>query len=265
MNNNNNVNKLLSNAKNMTANLEKKSPLIKMLVIITIVICVLFIIASIFYIFTDCYNKKSFGDFLLSLTVCDEKYKPASYNERKNEHEKEVFQISDQVYTYEEAQCKAEAYGATLATYAQLMRAYNKGAVLDNYGWSHGGDAYLIRSKCHKKHNKHYSDVNQPNNFPFLTPDEPGPYGYDEKDTIEGGKGEENSHKRHKRYGVIGGKFKHNMRFGVNLYGIKPKGEVVQQKDPVCKNKTQCSHRAKKVLNSDNISQFNPNRWSMYN
>ena len=37
----------------------------------------------------------------------------------------EVFHIANQDYTYEQAKCKCESYNAKLATYNQLVNAYN--------------------------------------------------------------------------------------------------------------------------------------------
>jgi hypothetical protein len=52
--------------------------------------------------------------------------------------DKEVFNVSSNIYTYDEAQMICEAYGAELATYKQVEAAYNKGGEWCNYGWSAG-------------------------------------------------------------------------------------------------------------------------------
>jgi Extracellular link domain len=50
----------------------------------------------------------------------------------------EVFNISNNLYTYDDAQAICAAYGAKLANYDQMEDAYNKGAEWCNYGWSDG-------------------------------------------------------------------------------------------------------------------------------
>ena len=48
----------------------------------------------------------------------------------------EVFNISNNLYTYEDAQAICKSYNATLATYDQVERTYNNGGEWCNYGWS---------------------------------------------------------------------------------------------------------------------------------
>jgi hypothetical protein len=51
---------------------------------------------------------------------------------------KEVFNVSRNVYTYDEAGPLCTAMGAELATYEQLKKAQEKGADWCNYGWVKG-------------------------------------------------------------------------------------------------------------------------------
>ena len=55
----------------------------------------------------------------------------------------EVFNISNNLYTYDDAQHVCTALGATLATYEQIEEAYNDGAEWCNYGWSEDQMAYF--------------------------------------------------------------------------------------------------------------------------
>ncbi len=48
----------------------------------------------------------------------------------------EVFNVSRNNYTYDEAKAMCKAYGAKLATYNQIEDAYKSGAEWCNYGWS---------------------------------------------------------------------------------------------------------------------------------
>lgn len=50
----------------------------------------------------------------------------------------EVFNVSNNRYTYDDAQAICKAYDSTLATYDQIETAYNNGAEWCNYGWSAG-------------------------------------------------------------------------------------------------------------------------------
>jgi hypothetical protein len=50
----------------------------------------------------------------------------------------EVFNISNNLYTYDDAQAICKAYGARLATYDDIEESYNKGGEWCNYGWSDG-------------------------------------------------------------------------------------------------------------------------------
>lgn len=49
---------------------------------------------------------------------------------------KEVFNVSNNLYTYDEAQAVCQAYGARLANYDDIEHSYNNGGEWCNYGWS---------------------------------------------------------------------------------------------------------------------------------
>lgn len=61
--------------------------------------------------------------------------------------ENEVFNVSDNKYTYEDAQAVCSSFGAKLATYDQIEAAYNNGAEWCNYGWSDGQMAFFPTQK----------------------------------------------------------------------------------------------------------------------
>ena len=50
----------------------------------------------------------------------------------------EVFNIANNLYTYDDAQTICSAYGARLATYDEIEEAYEDGGEWCNYGWSEG-------------------------------------------------------------------------------------------------------------------------------
>ena len=102
----------------------------------------------------------------------------------------EVFYVSDNKFTYEEAQYVCKAYDAELATYLQVEQAYNNGAEWCGYGWSAGGLALFPTQQASWEARMADPDV--------------------KKRGMCG------------RPGVNGGYFDPSMEFGANCYGIKP-------------------------------------------
>jgi len=101
----------------------------------------------------------------------------------------EVFNIRNNLYTYDEAKEVCSIYGATLATYDQIEDAYNDGGEWCNYGWSDGQMALFPTQK---------STWNSLQGSSLM------------KDSCG-------------RPGINGGIIKNkNVRFGVNCYGRKP-------------------------------------------
>lgn len=68
-------------------------------------------------------------------------------------NKKEVFIISDNIFTFDEAECLCRSIGAELATKSQLIEAYNKGLSSDVYSWVQSGDAYYVVQACDAKNN----------------------------------------------------------------------------------------------------------------
>ena len=59
----------------------------------------------------------------------------------------EVFNISENIYSYEDAKNICGAYGARLANYDEIEEAYKKGGEWCNYGWSEGQMALFPTQK----------------------------------------------------------------------------------------------------------------------
>jgi Extracellular link domain len=59
----------------------------------------------------------------------------------------EVFNISNNLYTYDDAQSICSSYGAKLANYDQIEDAYKNGGEWCNYGWSDGQMAFFPTQK----------------------------------------------------------------------------------------------------------------------
>lgn len=106
----------------------------------------------------------------------------------------EVFHVSDNQFTYNDAPAVCAAYGAQLATLEQVMDAYNHGAEWCGYGWTVGGMALYPTQKA---------------TWTALQVEvDPA------KRTACG------------RPGVNGGYFDPASKFGVNCYGFKPLGKA---------------------------------------
>jgi hypothetical protein len=156
----------------------------------------------------------------------------------------EVFNISNNLYTYDDAKAVCKAIGSRLATYDEVEDSYNKGGEWSTYGWSDGQHAYFPTQK-------------------------------ETWDKLQSVKGHEHDLGRP---GINGGYFSNpNIRFGVNCYGVKPpitdseKALMSAKKDRVYpKNKDDVMLDAKVDFwkaNKDKImvlSGFNNDAWSRY-
>ena len=102
----------------------------------------------------------------------------------------EVFNVGNNMYTYDDAQSVCASMGSRLATYDEVEDAYEKGAEWCNYGWSDGQAAYFPTQKeTWKKLQKSESTKNACG-----------------------------------RPGINGGFINNpDVRFGVNCYGKKPR------------------------------------------
>jgi len=76
------------------------------------------------------------------------------FNRKLIKKEKEVFNISKNMYTYNESKKLCKAFNATLATYNQVNQAYKNGAEWCNYGWSDGQMGLYPSQKKSKNCNK---------------------------------------------------------------------------------------------------------------
>jgi len=159
-------------------------------------------------------------------------------------NEKEVFNISNNLYTYKDAQAICKSYGARLATYTDIEKSYNDGAEWCNYGWSDGQMAFFPTQK--DTWNELQRDPDTKNNCG--------------------------------RPGVNGGYMANPyLKFGVNCYGKKPAKtdadilRMQRQKDEIYAKSPKDKELDEKVnfwkQNSDsllNINSFNNDEWSKY-
>jgi hypothetical protein len=155
----------------------------------------------------------------------------------------EVFNIGNNMFTYDDAKSVCTSYGARLATYDEIEATYNNGGEWCNYGWSDGQAAYFPTQKA----------------------------------TWQKLQGSEQTKNVCGRPGVNGGFIEDsNARFGVNCFGKKPKPtnmdlaamssggiNVPKSKDDILLEKKVEFWKA----NRDKlfkINGYNNNKWSMY-
>jgi len=168
--------------------------------------------------------------------------KDISGNIPKPKDTNEVFNVSNNMYTYKDAQAVCSAYDAQLATYDQIEGAYNDGAEWCNYGWSEGQMIYFPTQK--NTWQKLQKDEKRKNNCG--------------------------------RPGINGGYMANPyLKFGVNCFGKKPAAtadDLARMKTSALIPKTPEDIELQKKVdywkkNSNKmlqISSFNKNKWSEY-
>lgn len=243
--------------KNMFKNVDKKVVIKSICIILLLCIVIYFVVCYVNYSKKECYKKKSFLEYAFDFSdssPCQLENAPMPPQKPipepspvkiipVSESKKEVFHIANQDYTYDQAKCKCESYGATLATKNDMVQAFNNGASWCTYGWTDGQSAYYPVQQC-------------------------------DWDNIETEK--KKYHKDSEQYkklycghpGLNGGFFPNsNLKFGVNCYGVKPKGNKQSKlKAPYCAPMNFCkledNFYASHKLDTDEISPFSPEMWS---
>lgn len=160
------------------------------------------------------------------------------------EPEDEVFNISTNSFTYEDAEAVCSIYDAELATYDQVEEAYNNGAEWCSYGWSANQMAFFPTQKKTwdklQKSEKHKNNCGRP--------------------------------------GVNGGHIANPyIKFGVNCYGKKPKPSdhdlnrmKVNETPELPPSKEEKEKQDKIQKWKDNademlrVNSYNKKRWSKY-
>jgi Extracellular link domain len=144
---------------------------------------------------------------------------------------KEVFNVNNNLYTYDDAQAICKNYGARLANYDEVEESYNDGGEWCNYGWSSNQMALFPTQKNTwnklQQTDKHKNDCGRP--------------------------------------GINGGYIANPYaKFGVNCYGVKPKpgpkdlsGNRMNYVDRMLNDGKPDTLNKDLVLNS-----FNYNKWS---
>jgi hypothetical protein len=161
---------------------------------------------------------------------------PAPHAE-KPEHTmaiKEVFHISGDLYTSNDAPAVCAAYGAELASYDQIIEAHAQGAEWCGYGWSAAGMA--------------------------LYPTQEATWEALQRDPTES-KRTACGHP-----GVNGGYFDPRLKFGVNCYGKKPRNTSTRLPQPLPGTDdtafNNMVNKFKSMLTSMKLSPYNRDQWS---
>jgi hypothetical protein len=212
---------------------------------------ILYILMKTYYYYstTECSKggeKKTFWEYISDIygnEVCDTSKKALTKDFKLSEiqmplEKEEVYHIANQDYTYDQAKCKCESYGGRLATRDEVVNSYNQGASWCTYGWSKGQMAYYPVQQCD----------------------------YDKM--MEDNKDKPPHLQQHcGKPGMNGGYFSNPyIKFGVNCYGVKPKGSAVIEKKPYCPPQNFCkmekNFQASHKLDTDQIMPFSPGRWN---
>jgi hypothetical protein len=212
-------------------------------IIIVVILIVLIAMNAFQYFFSINVSAYVQGLFTpkttVDIVVDQSTYQPTPVPEIK--FKKQVFNIPGNYYTYSDAKALCKAYGADLANYDQLEKAYNNGAEWCNYGWS----------------------ANQLALFPTQKKT------YDKLQTISGHENDCG------RPGINGGYIANpNVRFGVNCYGNKPKitseeEELMKTSNPYPETPEDIAFQKKVDVMKNNLEQilvspFNHNSWGSF-
>jgi hypothetical protein len=152
----------------------------------------------------------------------------------KNIQKQEVFHISGNEYTYNDAPAVCAAYDSDLATQEQLEQAYHEGAEWCEYGWTQGGMA--------------------------LYPTQQGTWEALQREITE------TKRTGCGRPGVNGGYFDPDSKFGVNCYGVRPNNHGTKLPLPLPGTDTsefnKMVDKFKSMMKKMIISPFNRTEWS---
>jgi hypothetical protein len=212
-------------------------------IIIAAILIVLILVNAFQYFFSinvtayiqDLFSPKTKVDIVVDQST----YQPTTVPEIK--FKKQVFNIPGNYYNYENAKALCQAYGAELASYDQIEKAYNNGAEWCNYGWS----------------------ANQLALFPTQKKT------YDTLQTIPGHENDCG------RPGINGGYIANpRVKFGVNCYGNKPK--ITSEEEELMKTTSPYPETAKDIafqkrvdfwknkIDEILVSPFNHNTWGSF-
>jgi hypothetical protein len=210
--------------------------LLFLLDIIVISVFVLSFAAIVFLYLNPTYNINIFKEKVVEKTCKKpvEEGEEGENSEESDNSDMEVYNISRNIYTYNDAENVCKELNGTVATKSQLKTAFDKGANWCNYGWTKEQLAmYPIQSNF-------YSKLQEDNNL---------------KDKCG-------------NIGLNGGYFKDSgLKFGVNCYGIKPTKDVnIDDNYTTILDMVIPSYEndVSGKLKRNSVLSFNLNNWSMH-
>ena len=161
---------------------------------------------------------------------------PGSTSAAPTSSNKQVFNIGNNIYTYDEAQKVCQAFDADLASYDQIESAYSAGGEWCNYGWSADQMAFFPTQKSTWQRLQQNDDTKNACGRP----------------------------------GINGGYFSNPyIKFGANCYGVKPQqpeGWEPEHSSIISAAPTTPaeSDNQRKMRKQAEINSFNDSEWSRY-
>ncbi len=150
-------------------------------------------------------------------------------SEKQSHNDKEVYHIAYPRVPFDKADAVCDQNEGKLASYNQLLHAYQHGSSWCSHGWTKDGTAFYPTSKMVWKR------IQQAEN---------------PKDRQMCG-----------HIGLNGGIFNKDMKFGVNCYGIKPKQDGKYKHSPLPK-RIEKKKTKSETFNDIIIAPFNRKRWN---
>jgi len=203
-------------------------------VLLIVSILILIFLIVIYYVLTEHGQLRSPSLLKLNKDLSNNSNTVTDAASNSNETRKQVYNVANNIFTYDEARAACRAHDGNLATLEQMIEAHKKGADWCTYGWSNGQMAL----------------------FPTQTKSW-GKLQDDPKRRDECGKP-----------GVNGGYFRNQeLKFGVNCYGVKPTPKENEREkladytlDPL-QSKVDAY---KEKLDKFRVAPFSQDKWSQY-
>ena len=229
-------------------NSKQQTQIMFIMIISLVIICFVIVV---FYVFGEKRNEQKYNAYMEADQKSVKINKVEEINENdnisknlstlKNVNEKgvekyasnseQVYNISSNAYTYEDAKSVCKAHNGRLAKLDEVINAYKNGGDWCNYGWTEGQLALY-------------------------------PTQQESWDKLQ--KGPEQNRDECGLVGVNGGYFQNkNMLFGSNCYGKKPKIKPQERiKQELTGNNDSKVRKFQSMLQDIKISPFNKAKWS---
>lgn len=192
--------------------------------IMLILITILLICVVIYLNFTKSFQSQSEPT---RTKIHDHPETPLS--EKQSHNDKEVYHIANPRVPFDKAEAVCNQNGGKLASYNQMLHAYQHGSSWCSHGWTKDGTAFYPTTK------KIWKQIQEAE---------------DPKDRKMCG-----------HVGLNGGIFNKNMKFGVNCYGVKPKPDGKYKHSPLPKRPKKNKTKSE-IFDDIIVAPFNRKRWN---